>query len=39
MEVFMDDFTVHGESFESCLLHLSLVLEWCIESNLVLILE
>jgi len=26
MEVFMDDFTVHGDSFDECLLHLTLVL-------------
>jgi len=26
MEVFMDDFTVHGDSFDECLLNLTLVL-------------
>ena len=26
IEVFMDDFTVHGDSFDACLNHLSLVL-------------
>ncbi|CAH9124841.1 unnamed protein product [Cuscuta epithymum] len=36
MEVFMDDFTIHGDSFDSCLYHLSLVLKSCLESNLVL---
>ena len=36
IEVFMDDFSVFGNSFESCLKHLSLVLKWCQESNLVL---
>ena len=36
MEVFMDDFTVYGDSFDLCLQHLSLVLEKCIETNLVL---
>ncbi len=29
IEVFMDDFSVFGNSFESCLKHLSLVLKWC----------
>ncbi|RDY06482.1 Retrovirus-related Pol polyprotein from transposon 17.6, partial [Mucuna pruriens] len=36
MEVFMDNFTVHTESFEACLRNLSKVLCRCIESNLVL---
>ena len=36
MEVFMDDFTVHGDSFDACLAHLALVLDRCIETNLVL---
>ncbi|KAL9241866.1 hypothetical protein vseg_015926 [Gypsophila vaccaria] len=36
IEVFMDDFTVHGESFDSCLNHLSLVLQRCVDTNLVL---
>nr|GEW92639.1 DNA-directed DNA polymerase [Tanacetum cinerariifolium] len=36
IEVFMDDFTVHGDSFDSCLLNLEKILKRCIESNLVL---
>ena len=36
IEVFMDDFSVFGNSFEECLHHLSLVLERCNEKNLVL---
>jgi len=36
MEVFIDDFTVHGDSFDECLHHLTLVLRRCIETNLVL---
>ncbi|XP_019158165.1 PREDICTED: uncharacterized protein LOC109154882 [Ipomoea nil] len=36
IEVFMDDFTVYGDSFDSCLHNLSLILKRCIESNLVL---
>jgi len=36
IEVFMDDFSVFGNSFKSCLKHLSLVLKRCQESNLVL---
>ena len=36
VEVFMDDFSVLGDSFDSCLHHLDLVLERCEEKNLVL---
>ncbi|XP_045797211.1 uncharacterized protein LOC123891391 [Trifolium pratense] len=36
MEVFMDDFTVYGASFDACLTSLNLVLSRCIETNLVL---
>jgi len=36
LEVFMDDFSVFGSSFEECLHHLTLVLESCKEKNLVL---
>ncbi|XP_024178407.1 uncharacterized protein LOC112184382 [Rosa chinensis] len=36
MEIFMDDFSVHGNTFDDCLHHLSLVLKRCEESNLVL---
>jgi len=36
MEVFMDDFSVYGSSFYSCLLNLYRVLERCEETNLVL---
>jgi len=36
MEVFMDDFTEHGDSFDECLHHFTLVLKHCIETNLVL---
>ena len=32
----MDDFSVHGDSFDSCLNHLSLVHQRCVETNLVL---
>src|ERR1044071_4488773 len=35
-EVFMDDFTVHGDSFDACLNHLTLVLKRCEDTNLVL---
>jgi hypothetical protein len=35
-EVFMDDFTVYGDSFDKCLESLSLVLKRCIDTNLVL---
>ena len=36
MKVFMDDFSVYGSSFESCLANLTKVLKRCEECNLVL---
>ena len=36
MEVFMDDFSVYGSSFDDCLNNLSKVLQRCDETNLVL---
>ncbi|XP_057417391.1 uncharacterized protein LOC130711664 [Lotus japonicus] len=36
IEVFMDDFTVYGSSFDTCLDNLDKVLHRCIETNLVL---
>ena len=36
IEVFMDDFTVYGDLFDNCLHKLTLVLQRCIETNLVL---
>ncbi|XP_052725956.1 uncharacterized protein LOC108320155 [Vigna angularis] len=36
IEVFMDDFTVYGSSFDACLDSLEKVLKRCIETNLVL---
>ncbi|CAA6672784.1 unnamed protein product [Spirodela intermedia] len=39
MKIFMDDFSVFGESFDECLNHLQHVLEKCIEKKLVLSLE
>ncbi|XP_070019442.1 uncharacterized protein [Nicotiana sylvestris] len=36
IEVFMDDFSVVGNSFDECLINLTRVLKWCIETNLVL---
>ena len=36
MEVFMDDFSVYGSSFDACLDNLSKVLQRCKETNLVL---
>ncbi|RVW12885.1 Retrovirus-related Pol polyprotein from transposon 17.6 [Vitis vinifera] len=36
MEIFMDDITVYGGSYEECLLHLEDVLQRCIEKDLVL---
>ena len=36
IEIFMDDFTVYGDSFDSCLRHLDVMLDKCQEKNLVL---
>ena len=36
IEIFLDDFTVYGDSFETCLRHLDVVLERCRKKNLVL---
>ncbi|GKE48748.1 reverse transcriptase domain-containing protein [Tanacetum coccineum] len=36
MEVFMDDFSVFGDSFSSCLAHLDKMLKRCEDTNLVL---
>ncbi|KAM1774920.1 hypothetical protein ACFX12_044236 [Malus domestica] len=36
IEVFMDDFSVFGGSFDGCLHNLSLILKRCVETNLVL---
>ena len=36
LEVYMDDITVYGESFEECLINLETILHRCIEKNLVL---
>ena len=36
IKVFMDDFTVYGDSFDKCLENLSLILKRCIETNIVL---
>nr|GEX61383.1 reverse transcriptase domain-containing protein [Tanacetum cinerariifolium] len=36
MEVFMDDFSVFGNSFETCLSHLEKIFKWCEDTNLCL---
>nr|GEZ39811.1 reverse transcriptase domain-containing protein [Tanacetum cinerariifolium] len=36
MEVFMDDFSVFGNSFQNCLSHLEKMLKWCEDTNLYL---
>ncbi|KAM2205550.1 hypothetical protein ACFX1S_025033 [Malus domestica] len=36
IEVFMDDFSVFGDSFDGCLDNLTLILKRCIETNLIL---
>ena len=36
IEVFMDDFSVIGSTFDDCLHNLTLVLKRCMETNLVL---
>lgn len=39
IEAFIDDFSVFGPSFDCCLTNLELVLQRCVEANLVLNLE
>ena len=39
IEVFMDDITIYGSTFEECLVNLEVVLNICIEKDLVLIWE
>ena len=36
LEIFMDDFSIYGDSFTQCLHHLELVLQRCAEKNLTL---
>ncbi|KAD7116881.1 hypothetical protein E3N88_04149 [Mikania micrantha] len=36
MEVFMDDFSVFGSSFDQCLINLEKMLRRCVETNLML---
>ncbi|WP_420066840.1 reverse transcriptase family protein, partial [Salmonella enterica] len=36
MEVFMDDFSVYGTNFDSCLTNLSKILQRCADNDLVL---
>nr|GFA10248.1 reverse transcriptase domain-containing protein [Tanacetum cinerariifolium] len=36
MEVFMDDFSVFGNSFKTCLSHLEKIFKWCEDTNLCL---
>ncbi|CAN6554997.1 unnamed protein product [Malus baccata var. baccata] len=36
IEIFMDDFSVFGDSFDNCLDNLTLILKRCVETNLVL---
>ncbi|CAN6566282.1 unnamed protein product [Malus baccata var. baccata] len=36
VEIFMDDFSVFGNSFDNCLDNLTLILKRCVETNLVL---
>ncbi|CAN6541281.1 unnamed protein product [Malus baccata var. baccata] len=36
IEIFMDDFSVFGNSFDNCLDNLTLILKCCVETNLVL---
>jgi hypothetical protein len=36
IEVFMDDFSAFGNSFDQCLFHLDAVVKRCTETNLVL---
>ena len=36
LEIFIDDFTVYGDTFDDCLSHLDAVSAWCEEKNLLL---
>ena len=36
LEIFMDDFSIFGDTFDSCLDHLAKVMQRCIDTNLVL---
>src|SRR5436190_1223390 len=36
IEIFMDDFTIIGDSYDNCLANLTLVLQRCVETDLVL---
>ena len=36
IEVFMDDFSIFGDSFDDCLANLTLILKRCVETNLLL---
>ena len=36
MEIFMDDFSIYGSSFEKCLENLEMVLQRCQDKNLAL---
>jgi hypothetical protein len=36
MEMFMDDFSIYGKTFEDCLANLDKVLKWCQMVDLVL---
>ena len=36
LEIFMDDFLVFGDDFDSCLAHLKKILEVCVRKRLVL---
>ena len=36
LKIFMDDFSIYGNSFDQCLRHLELVLQRCAEKSLTL---
>ena len=36
LEIFMDDFSIYGDSFDQCLHHLEFVLKRCVKKNLTL---
>jgi hypothetical protein len=36
MEVFVDDFSIYGKTFEDCMANLDKVLKWCQMADLVL---
>ena len=39
LEIFMDDFTSYGDAFETTLVNMEKVFEWCVQNNVALSIE